>query len=363
MEFTKIQNQRQPLISFAIPTYNFGKYIAETIKSIFEGMIYLSPGDIEIVILDGGSTDNTEDVVRILSESYFNIRYKKNTRRGGIDRDLDEVALMATGRYIWLFSADDTLCRGWDAHLNDAIISDTDIILIPAMLCSINMQPIRTNPIFSTDTEEIFKIWKFNEEGGQIEDYLKCSITLEALFGFLSAIVVKAHFWRSLPKREDYYGTCWAHCARLMPVFNRHSKIGYITKIIINKRGENDSFMEHGLVNRISIAVDGWTKITNEFFNEKNLKQKIISRLRRDMPLALFLYAKISSKSDAERRRLDILAKQHWLFNSRVSHSIYSYILYWGFPSNRFILKVVDRNLPALKKIRHKLRSIFGLFF
>jgi abequosyltransferase len=359
MEFTKIQNQRQPLISFAIPTYNFGKYIAETIKSIFDGMIHLSPENIEIVILDGGSTDDTEDVVRNLSKYYFNIRYKKNTRRGGIDRDLDEVALMATGRYIWLFSADDTLCRGWDAHLTDAILIDAEIILVPAMLCSLNMQPIRTNPIFSTDPEEIFKIWTFNEKGGQIEDYLKSSITLEALFGFLSAIVVKACFWRSLPKREDYYGTCWAHCARLMPVFNRQSKINYVSEILINKRGENDSFMENGIVNRISIAVDGWVRIIEEFFENERHKEILYARLRRDISVPLFLYAKLSARNTQERARLDGLAKRQYLCGCVTVRSIFAYVLYVAFPTGSFILNVVNRNMLALKKIRHKMRGVF----
>ena len=349
-----------PIISFAIPTYNFGKYISETINSIFEGITYLNADDIEVVILDGGSTDDTEEVIRRLSEYYMNIKYKKNPERGGIDRDLDEVAQMATGTYIWLFSADDTLNRGWDAHLKKAMMSDSDIILVPAMLCSLNMQSIRPNPIFSTDKKNSLKVWVFDEDGGQIEEYLKSSKTLEALFGFLSAIVVKASFLRSLPKREDYYGTCWAHCARLMPAVSRKSKIGYISEIIINKRGENDSFMEHGLVNRISIAVDGWTRIINEFFEDDRLKGKLYSRLRRDMPLALFLYAKISTVNNAERGRLDRLAKQHWLFNSMVPQSLFFYALYWGFPANRFVSEVVNKNLSILKKIRHGIRRILG---
>jgi abequosyltransferase len=359
MALIEEKTQRLPIISFAIPTYNFGKYITETVNSIFDGMTSFSAEDVEIVILDGGSTDDTEDVVRDLSQVYANITYKKNTRRGGIDRDLDEVALMATGRYIWLFSADDTLCRGWDVNIKNAITSDADIILAPAMLCSLNMKIIRPNPIFSISHKKKLKVWEFDEYGGQIDDYLKSSRTLEALFSFLGAVVVKASFWRILPKREDYYGTCWAHCARLIPAFRRKAKVVYITELIIKKRGENDSFMEHGLVNRISIAVDGWTRIINEFFKEKSIKRKLFSRLRGDMPLALFLYAKTSTRNDMERSRLNRLARQHWLFNSMTPQSILSYVLYWLFPVNRFISRVVDRNLSTLKGVRHKARSFF----
>jgi len=360
MTTTEVHNQKVPLVSFAIPTYNFGKFISETIKSIFDGLTYLNAADIEVVVLDGGSTDDTEDVIRRLSERYTNIKYQKNSKRGGIDRDLDEVTQMASGTYIWLFSADDTLCRGWDMHLKKAITNDSDIILVPAMLCSLNMKYIRPNPIFSTGNIKSITEWTFDGGATQIEDYLKSSKSLEALFGFLSAIVVKASFWSSLSKREDYYGTCWAHCARLMPALSRKSKIGYISEIIINKRGENDSFMENGLVNRISITIDGWTRIINDFFKNEKLRAILYARLRRDMPLPLFLYAKISAKSTHDRSRLNMLAKQNYLLNSITVRSIFAYALFWAFPTNRFISTAVIKNISVLKKIRHMMRRIFG---
>ena len=46
-------------LSICIPTYNRAAYIGETLASI----ISQSNDDIEIVIVDGASTDNTADVV------------------------------------------------------------------------------------------------------------------------------------------------------------------------------------------------------------------------------------------------------------------------------------------------------------
>lgn len=356
---TDVQVLTAPLISFAIPTYNFGKYIAETVKSIFDGMVDLNPLDIEIVILDGGSTDETADVISSLSECYTNIKYKRNSQRGGIDRDLDEVAQMAVGKYIWLFSADDTLSHGWDAHLKKAIMDDPEIVLVPAMLCSLNMNEIRPNPIFSANNRKTLIEWVFDGNGGGVDNYLKSSKSLEALFGFLSAIVVKSDLWNNLSKRDDYYGTCWAHCARLMPVFERQSKVGYISEILINKRGENDSFMENGLVNRISIAVDGWVRIIEEFFQSELHKKILYARLRRDISLPLFLYAKLSARNASERAQLDRLAKSQYLSRCVTVQSIFGYALYKAFPVSRLFLNMVNRNMLLLKKLRHKMRSFF----
>jgi len=359
MATTKVQAMTAPLISFAIPTYNFGKYIAETVSSIFDGMVDLNPLDIEVVILDGGSTDETRGVVNGLLEHYANIKYKRNSQRGGIDRDLDEVAQMAAGKYIWLFSADDTLSHGWDVHLKNAIMNDPDITLVPAVLCSLDMSRIRPNPIFSTNNNKTLTEWKFDGNGAGVDDYLKSSKSLEALFGFLSAIVVKSSFWNDLSKRDDYYGTCWAHCARLMPVFNRQSKINYVSEMLINKRGENDSFMENGLVNRISIAVDGWARIIEEFFEAERHKKILYARLRRDISVPLFLYAKLSARNTQERARLDRLAKQQYLSGCVTVRKVFAYVLYAMFPTGSIILNMVNRNMLVLKKIRHKMRGIF----
>jgi abequosyltransferase len=349
-----------PLISFAIPTYNFGRFISETIRSIFDGCAYFNASDIEVVILDGGSTDDTEDVIKRLSKIYANLKYQKNPKRGGIDRDLDEVVHLASGRYVWLFSADDTLCSGWDLHLKKALIEDPDIVLAPAMLCTLNMKSIRENPIFSADEKKSIQVWNFDGSSAQIEEYLKASKSLEALFGFLSAVIVKTSLWNSLSKREDYYGTCWAHCARLMPAFSKQTKIVYISQVVINKRGENDSFMENGFVNRIAIAIDGWTRIINEFFKEEKHRALLYSRLKGDMPLPLLLYAKVSTNDILERSRLDGLAKQHYLLNSISIRSVFAYVIFRVFPSNYLIMAVVKKNISSLKAVRQKMRRIFG---
>ena len=48
-------------ISIIIPTYNYGGYIEETIKSI----IYQKGAfDLECIVVDGLSTDNTLEIIR-----------------------------------------------------------------------------------------------------------------------------------------------------------------------------------------------------------------------------------------------------------------------------------------------------------
>lgn len=62
-----------PLVSVSIPTYNNAKLITETLNSV-QNQTYKN---LEIIVVDDGSTDNTEAVVRDLMKSDPRIRYKK----------------------------------------------------------------------------------------------------------------------------------------------------------------------------------------------------------------------------------------------------------------------------------------------
>ncbi len=348
-----------PLLSFAIPTYNFGQFINETISSILNGLTALNQEDIEIVILDGGSTDNTEDVIAKLALNHPNIRYVKQPRRGGIDKDLDTVAGMTSGQYIWLFSADDILVPGWDLKIKEALSFEPQIILVPATLCTLNMVPIREHPIFKFPKDG--KIIGFSIGGEALSeiDYLRRANSLEALFSFMSAIIIKSDVWKKSASRSDYFGSCWAHCARLIPVLLGKAKLKYITSTLIQKRGENDSFMENGIVHRIGIAIDGWTRLINEFFSAPESRRILHAKLRHDISLPLLLYAKLVATKGEECRRLNFLARQHFYMNSPTIGSVISYLLFKLFPRSPFIHRVTTSFMPQLVKIRHKFRELF----
>ena len=55
-----IARMRQNKFSIVTPNYNMGSYLAETIESVLRN---LQEGD-EYYIVDGGSTDNSVDIIR-----------------------------------------------------------------------------------------------------------------------------------------------------------------------------------------------------------------------------------------------------------------------------------------------------------
>ena len=94
-----------PQLSICIATYNRAAFIGETLESIIPQLT----DEVEIVIVDGASTDNTEDVVRSYLSRDERIRYERLPVKGGVDQDFCLVVEHARGRYCWLFPDDDLL--------------------------------------------------------------------------------------------------------------------------------------------------------------------------------------------------------------------------------------------------------------
>ena len=92
-----------PQTTVLIPTYNCAKYILQTIKSVLSQ----SYTDCELLIIDDGSVDNTESIVKEIKDS--RIIYLKNPKNLGIVKTLNRGIKLAKGKYIARMDADDVM--------------------------------------------------------------------------------------------------------------------------------------------------------------------------------------------------------------------------------------------------------------
>ncbi len=99
-----------PLFTVVIPTYNRATFIHKTIESV----IAQNFKNFEIVIIDDGSTDNTEAVVNTFSDHRISYYWKENGERGAAR---NEGARRAKGMYVNFLDSDDVL---FDNHLSAA---------------------------------------------------------------------------------------------------------------------------------------------------------------------------------------------------------------------------------------------------
>ncbi len=90
-------------VSVIIPAYNSEKFIAETLESLVNQTLK----DIEVIIVNDGSTDGTQEVVDAYCEKYgiFKSFIKEN---GGVSSARNFGIEKATGEYVVFLDADDT---------------------------------------------------------------------------------------------------------------------------------------------------------------------------------------------------------------------------------------------------------------
>lgn len=95
------------LVSIIMPSYNTGKFIANSIKSV----IAQTYSDWELIIVDDASTDNTDEVVKMFTEpaevSAPKIRYLKNNHNRGAAVSRNRALREACGKWIAFLDSDD----------------------------------------------------------------------------------------------------------------------------------------------------------------------------------------------------------------------------------------------------------------
>jgi glycosyltransferase involved in cell wall biosynthesis len=95
---------RSPLVSVVVPSYNYGHLIAETIESVRSQ----SYANWEMVVVDDGSTDDTQAVVSRWANSDSRIRYfrQENSRQAAAR---NQGLKQARGEYFQFLDADDLI--------------------------------------------------------------------------------------------------------------------------------------------------------------------------------------------------------------------------------------------------------------
>ena len=261
----------QVKLSICMPTYNFGAFIAETLDSIVPQLV---PG-VEIVILDGGSTDNTSEAVRPFLESGLPISYLRQDARGGIDRDMARTVELARGEYCWLFSSDDIMKPEAIARVLGEIESGFDIYVCGLTLCDRDMNVLAEHRVSRASWGATFDL----QDAADRQRYFELAETTTALFSFMGSIILRRRRWLEHGLDEGYVGSCWAHVVRILRMIPSGLKLKYLGESLLMKRGGNDSFMNKGLVHRYSIAIDGYHRIAKDVFGEDAPESRHLRRV------------------------------------------------------------------------------------
>jgi glycosyltransferase involved in cell wall biosynthesis len=118
----------QPKISIITPSYNQGQYIEHTIKSIVDQ----NYPNLEYIIIDGGSTDNTVDIIKKYEK---HITYWVSEPDKGQSDAINKGIAKATGDVFNWINSDDYLAQGALQLVGDYFNDEKlDVLCTPAQL-------------------------------------------------------------------------------------------------------------------------------------------------------------------------------------------------------------------------------------
>ena len=123
-----------PLISIAMTTYNGEKYIKEQINSLLKQTYK----NIEIVICDDKSSDNTVKIIEEFAKEFKQISFYKNEENLGFKKNFEKSITLCKGQYVafcdqddfWLEDKVESLfnnLKDYDLVCSDAFVTDKNL--------------------------------------------------------------------------------------------------------------------------------------------------------------------------------------------------------------------------------------------
>jgi O-antigen biosynthesis alpha-1,3-abequosyltransferase len=263
-------------LSFCIPTYNHGQFIGCALDSI----IAEAPKDAEIIVVDGGSVDNTQAVVEGYLLRYSNIKYRRFDKNRGIDLDIAEAVSMADGDYCWLMSSDDAITPGAVGQVMRVLSTGRTLYLVGRIVCTEELVPFETTPVFRDWRS---RSWDFAFEQ-QLLDYLQSARGLVALFSYLSVLIFRRKAWCSAQSPSDLFGSCYAHSYRLWQMLANGGQVEFIGgRPLVMCRMGTDNFSGRGFFRRYLLDFDGYLRISREILStQPSARVAFLAVIRRE---------------------------------------------------------------------------------
>lgn len=173
--------KNKPLVSIILPTYNGEKYILEAIRSCLRQTYK----NIELIIVDDGSTDRSAKIIRSFRDSRIMVIEKKSNE--GLPKALNSGFEIARGEYLtWI--SDDNLFhpKALEKLLKFLKAKKTDFVFSAYYACSSNLKikkivqlsgllslkndnPIGPSFLYTQKIKKV--IGEYNPEAEFVEDY------------------------------------------------------------------------------------------------------------------------------------------------------------------------------------------------
>lgn len=260
------------LLSICIPTYNRSACLRVCLESILQSAEGIQD-QIEILISDNDSTDDTNSVASKFSAQYPCIRYDRNSRNLGCERNVYKVVSSTATEYIWIVGDDDKIAPNAIPTILKHLESKYDLIVTDYAIydkyIAIQKLPSRfnltDNRVFD-DLDELMKVF-----GIQL--------------GYMSNLIMKKSVFLSTPFPEyeafaDYgFSIMYTVYAGLQP----SAQVLYLADPLVHNRADNSGnfdwykyFVEGTSLTLDALRNKGYSKDAVRAAKHMNIKDYVI---------------------------------------------------------------------------------------
>ncbi len=232
-------------LSICIATLNRVAFIGATLESFLGQMT----DEVELVIVDGASTDGTDVVIRSLFEDRPNCFFLRLDKKGGVDQDYNRAALEAKGDYCWLMTDDDLLVPDAIATVLAKLRDDPDLLIVNADVNNADFSVVLTPRKCPVPSDR-------DLAPNQQSELMAAAGELTS---FIGSVIIRRSVWLARD-RESYFGTEFAHVGVIFQrPFERHVRI--IARPLVRIRYGNALWTDRGF----DIWMFKWPKLIWSF--------------------------------------------------------------------------------------------------
>ena len=194
-----------------------------------------------------------------------------------------------SGDYCWLFSGDDLMRPGALARALEEIESGCDVYLSKHMEYRQEPKGWTAWPVLDPDEAAVFDL----ADPAQRHDYFSRAVNTEAFFSFMGGMITKRSTWDRVPYNEAFDRSCWGHVARFFELMPGGLTLKFVPETWQDRRPENDSFADQGMINRFRISIEGYHRLADTFFGAGSVEAFHVRRvIRWEFNYGMFLYGK-----------------------------------------------------------------------
>ncbi|HSB19968.1 MAG TPA: glycosyltransferase family 2 protein [Anaeromyxobacteraceae bacterium] len=185
-----------PTLSICIATYNRADYIGQTLDSILPQLT----DDVEVVVVDGASTDGTREVLERYAAGCPSLRYVRLQEKGGVDKDFCQAVEHARGEYCWLFADDDLVKPGAVRRLLEELAGGHSLVIVNSEVMDRDLSALLRASLLDIREDETYG-------PGDLEGLFR---RIVPTVSFIGCVVIRRQTWLERDA-APYLGTEFVH--------------------------------------------------------------------------------------------------------------------------------------------------------